>query len=167
MSKQIQLTLGMVAIVDFEDYEYLSQFKWCAHKNKNTYYAERGFYSSSGKWRTITMHREIMGLRKGDLRQVDHKNRNGLDNQKLNLRVSTISQNHANAISRGGSSKYKGVSWHKATKMWRAQIGIRKHHIHIGLYDSETKAALDYNKYAQKFYGDYARLNILSKGTHG
>ena len=163
MSKQIQLTQGMTAIVDDEDYEYLSRFKWCTHKIRNTYYAERGEYLPDGKWATISMHREIMGLKRGDKRQIDHRNRNGLDNQKYNLRVSTISQNHANAISRGGTSKYKGVSWHKATKKWRALIGFNKHQKHIGLYDSEIEAALNYNKYAQMFYGEFARLNILSK----
>lgn len=162
MPKQIQLTQGKTATVDDEDFEYLSQFKWCAHKIRNTFYAERCVLLPNGKHIQIYMHREIMGLKTGDIRQVDHRNRNGLDNQKFNLRISTISQNHANAASRGGSSKYKGVSWHKATKRWRAQIGIEKHLTHIGLFDSEIEAAINYDIYAQKFYGEFAKLNIMS-----
>ncbi len=104
----IPLTQGKFAIVDAEDYDWLIRYKWHACKCKNTYYASR---VRGGK--TIKMHREIMRAPKGLV--CDHINHNGLDNRKRNLRLCTNAQNCYNQrASATGTSKYKGVSWHKS-----------------------------------------------------
>lgn len=74
----ILLTKGKFAIVDAEDYDWLSQYKWCAVKSRETFYAQRW---SNGT--TVSIHREIMCAPKGVI--CDHKNHNGLDNRKSNL----------------------------------------------------------------------------------
>ena len=91
--REIQLTQGHVAIVDNEDFEFLSQFKWHAHRNRYTYYAET--YKRGSKKR-IKMHRAICGF--PELRfVVDHINGNGLDNRRANLRVVPRCINSLNA----------------------------------------------------------------------
>ncbi len=155
--KEIQLTQGQVALVDDEDYEHLNQWKWYAHKFKSTYYAGRTC-RASGKPKTIKMHREIMKTPAGFL--CDHKDHNGLNNQKCNLRNCTKSENNANGTSMG-SSKYLGVSYYKAAKKWQAYIRKDNKPIFLGKHDSENMAGKAYNEAALKYHGEFARLNII------
>ena len=85
----IPLTQGQFAIVDAEDYEWLSRHKWCAAKSRDNFYAHR-----FGDGTIVNMHREIMRAPKGVI--CDHKNHNGLDNRKSNLRLCTSAQNQYN-----------------------------------------------------------------------
>jgi len=93
--KQITLTQGQYAIVDDWNYEWLNQWKWCAGWAKNTksYYAMRRAKGEFDRYYTIRMHREILGLKKGDRRQADHINHNTLDNRESNLRIVNNQQN--------------------------------------------------------------------------
>ena len=93
--REMPLTKGKVAIVDADDYEWLSQWKWSARFCNSIWYAVRGS-TCGGKRKDFSMHREILGLRAGDGREVDHINRNSLDNRRINLRVSTRKENCAN-----------------------------------------------------------------------
>src|SRR4051794_4203372 len=104
MTKTIPLTKGYEAIVDDEDYERVSQYKWCASVRKHTVYAQ---VSSKGVF--FLMHRLIMDAPKQ--LQVDHRDGNGLNNTKANLRLASQGQNLGNLHSRTGASQYKGVSW--------------------------------------------------------
>lgn len=93
--KEIPLTQGKVALVDDEDFELLNQLNWYAYKNKTgNYYAVRNYSAEKGKRKIILMHREIMDAPKGI--QVDHRNGDGLYNQKENLRLATHQQNSFN-----------------------------------------------------------------------
>jgi len=156
MSKLIPLTQGKFAIVDNEDYERINQYKWCAAKFRNTFYAMRCIHKN-GKYTTITMHREILfeipvGF------QIDHINHNGLDNRRSNLRICVTAQNHYNRIKMPNkSSQYKGVSWSKNSKKWEAYI----QKTHLGYYENEIDAALTYNEKAKERFGDFAHLNIV------
>lgn len=151
-----------VALVDDDVYENLNIYNWrCTSINGYTY-AVRSFKDENGKCRVLSMHREIMKNPKGFL--VDHWDRNGLNNQKINLRVSTKSQNNSNRRSMVGSvSKYLGVSLYKKTKKWVAFIshsGLNKN-IHLGYHNTEEGAALAYNDAALKYHGEFANLNII------
>jgi hypothetical protein len=86
-SKEIPLTQGKVAVVDEEDFDRLNKHKWYACKNGNTFYALRKS-NVNGKRLTILMHREILGLKPGDP-GVDHRDGNGLNNRRKNLRLAS------------------------------------------------------------------------------
>jgi hypothetical protein len=155
--KEIPLTRGFVAVVDDEDYENVNQFKWFANPDKHTTYASRTDYSGGSK-KHIKMHRFIMGYPVGML--VDHINRNGLDNRRCNLRITTHQQNQANSISKSDSSRFKGVSRDKRKEKWYASIRKNKKDHYIGRYDIEEDAARVYDRRAIEFFGEFARLNF-------
>jgi len=118
------------AIVDPEDFDHLSQFRW--------HFSHDGYVRRTGAHRgeTVTMHREILGLAKGDPRQGDHINRDKLDNRRQNLRVVSGSQNAQNVPSRGGTSRHRGV-YRRPSGRWAAQVGRHR----LGTYDTEDQAA--------------------------
>lgn len=145
----IPLTQGKFAIVDDEDYEYLSQFKWYAGKSRKTYYAQRGAWID-GELKTVKMHHVIMGKKPGFV--VDHINGNGLDNRRENLRLVTPRQNLQNRhITR--TSQYPGVCWRKDTRKWNAWIRIGKRNVNLGSFNDEYQAFLAY-KYAVEQLGE-------------
>lgn len=151
--KRIKLTQGKVAFVDNIDYEWLNQWKWRALKNWHTYYAIRSKDP-------IAMHRLILGLTKGDGKQTDHINFNGLDNCRQNIRIVTRSQNNHHRRSFSGSSLYKGVTWQINRGKWQAQIRYNNKRIYIGTFRNEIDAAKAYNKKANELFGEFAHLNF-------
>lgn len=153
MVKKIPLTQGKFALVDDEDFEYLSQWKWHYQKDKSSGYAKRK--ESSGK--SYFLHREVAKTPLGFI--TDHKNGNTLDNRRENLRICLNSQNQANRKKRVGVSKYKGVS--KYRKKWRAGIKYMGKSFNLGSFDTEEEAAMAYNNMAAKIYGEFAYFNII------
>jgi hypothetical protein len=96
---EIRLNTGAIAIVDEKDFARLSQFHWREHKGRYTSYAVRSVSN-----RCAFMHHDIIGKPDGGLK-VDHRNGNGLDNRRSNLRHVTNIQNLQNQrASRKGSS---------------------------------------------------------------
>ncbi len=130
----IPLTQGKFALVDDEDFPYLSQFKWQANFENGTWYARRT--TPRPNRQTIKMHNEIMKA-KG----VDHRNRDGLDNQKNNLRIATRSQNALNTkLNSNNTSGEKGVVWFNQTSKWLAEIRLDYKKINLGYYDTKPEA---------------------------
>lgn len=155
--KKIRLTNGKYTLVDDEDFEYLNKWNWYADEIGNTTYVKRK-QKIEGKVLTFYMHRVIMNPRKGKL--VDHKNRNGLDNQKHNLRECNKGQNQINQRSqKNSSSKYLGVHWDKSRGKWSANCCKDYKHNHCGRFNSEIDAAKAYNKKALELHGEFANLN--------
>jgi len=136
--KHIPLTQGQVAIVDDEDYEWLSKHKWHAVKDGNTYYARRQTRLSNGKQRPVLMHREILGLCYGDKREVDHINHNGLDNRRENIRP--VSR-EGNAFNRGYD---RGYHWDARHKKYQGRIVVRGEHIFLGYFDTKEESRAAY-----------------------
>lgn len=156
--KEIKLTKGMVAFVDDNDYEYLSQWKWQAHKGHNTFYAARTDYST-GKKVFIRMHKAILGCASDIL--IDHKDRNGLNNSRMNLRASTKTQNAQNSICRKNNKYgYKGVSLFKRTNKFIGQIMINGKRKYLGSHDTPEDAAHAYDREAKQYFGEFANLNF-------
>lgn len=159
--KMIPLTHSKVALVDDEDYNRLSQFKWRVQKSGNrpdAFYAVRNITIKKRRT-TIQMHRQIIKPPPG--LEIDHKNNNGLDNRRANLRICTRSQNMAN--SRGSSrrfSSFKGVSFHPQFKKWRAIITQNKKNQHLGFFKSQVLAAKAYDDRAKEIFGPFARPNF-------
>jgi hypothetical protein len=159
--KEIKLTQGKVALVDDEDFEYLNQFKWHAKKGCNTFYAKRSIKGS-----TLSMHSLIMKPPHGF--EIDHKDLNGLNNQKDNLRICTRSQNQANRKKAKGNSRYLGVCRLKGEiyngKKYRdtiiATINKDNKLIYLGSFKTEEEAAIAYDIAAKKLHGEFAYLNF-------
>ncbi len=157
MSKQIPLTQGKVAIVDDADFEWLNQWKWYACKKHYCWYAVRTQWQD-GKNKQIQMHREILKPL-ADM-QTDHKDGNGLNNLRNNLRVATGSQNQHNQKPRKATSKYKGVHWHQGEAKWHAQIRMDKQQCHLGVFVCEIEAARAYDAAAVVAFGEFAYTNF-------
>jgi len=156
--KKVKLTKGKCALVDDEDFEYLNQFKWHVNKSGERYYAARTL-------KKIKMHRIVMNT-PIDM-ETDHINHNTLDNQKHNLRNVTKFENQRNrkCSNKNSTSKYLGVSLlksfngYKTYFYWQSQIRISGINKHLGLFKSEENAAIAYNIFAEKYYGQYSNLN--------
>lgn len=160
--KEIKLTQNKVALVDDEDFELLSKYSWCASKTKSTYYAMAYAVNSEGKRTTVMMHRIIMDVT-GRKIWVDHRDHDGLNNQRNNLRIATISQNSSNRSSKKNSaSKFLGVGWSQKAKKWQVAIYKDGKHKYIGLFESEEGAALAYNNAAKELHGEFANLNKIA-----
>lgn len=161
MPRSIKLNLGYVVTVDDTDFTSVAKYNWHVLRNRKKRYAARNIPRAEGGG-TVLMHRELMGLAPGDP-SIDHKDGDGLNNRRSNLRSCTQSQNLGNQGKHRGKSRYKGVSWHKANRKWQAQIGGRAHHKHLGYFEDEGVAASAYNSEAQKRFGDFAHLNIIEE----
>lgn len=139
-------------LVDDEDYESLNQYKWYIYKGGHTFYA--------GRWPHIIMHRVLLGVT-DRRRLVDHIDRNGLNNQRSNIRACNYSENSMNSKPEAGStSRFRGITFDATRKRkWRVRIakqGIRKF---IGHFETEEEAALAYNEAAIIIHGEFASLN--------
>ena len=156
---KIKLTRGLFATVDANDAAMLARYRWHAKPCRTTVYAQTNVRLSKPigrrKYRTLTMHRFLLGEPTG---QIDHVNTNGLDNRRNNLRHVTQSQNLGNQkkCRKKTHSKYKGVTWHKKTRAWVASLRSR----HLGYFADEKSAAEAYDFAAAAFYGVHARLNF-------
>ena len=150
MAKKILIGHGQFAIVDDEDYELLSKYKWrvASGKNHDHHYAIAG----------VRMHRLILDAPPGYM--VDHINGDTLDNRKVNLRLCTNSQNQQNTSSRGGTSKYKGVSFRSRDGRWIAAFQYDGIRYYCGIWDTEEEAARAVDKKRGEVCGDFASKNL-------
>ena len=150
---------GKFALVDNEDYEYLNQFHWSIDGSG---YPQRAT-KINGKHRPIRMHRDILKLVGSET--SDHKDLNKLNNQRSNLRRCTKQDNNRNmGLLKTNTSGYKGVWFYKGKwriKRWVAEIHVNSKKINLGNYYTKEEAALSYNQAAQKYFGEFARLNEI------
>lgn len=162
MTKEIHLSRGYIVLVDDEDYEFLSSSKWHLSEKKYRKYAIRNLPCPrvKGTGYLRSMHRLILSAPKN--LQVDHIDGNGLNNCRSNLRLCVNKENAMNSRKNtSGSSKYKGVSWHKDNEVWAAYIKINYKLIHLGYFKKEDDAATAYNMAALKNFREFARLNSI------
>lgn len=162
--KEIPLTQGKVALVDDEDYEALARRKWCAARIQGIWYAVARRADGGEEHRLLYMHREIMGADPG--KKIDHRDGDGLNNRRCNLRYCTDAENARNQRRRSRASRclsqYKGVRWVGPDK-WTASIVVNYKYSYLGVFGSEADAARAYNAAAIQHFGEFACLNVIEE----
>lgn len=156
--KLISLTQGQHAIVDDEDYERFSKFKWQALQlSKGKFYAARST-SKKKEQKTVFMAHDVLSPRMFFV--VDHINhQHALDNRRENLRYATPQQNTFNRKA-NGERQVKGVYWHSQVSKWRAMIRVDGKLHCLGLYENKEDAARAYDDAAEAAFGEFASLNF-------
>lgn len=158
--KEIPLTRGYVALVDDGDYPALSRYKWHVVGQGRRLYAARK-HIADGVKTSLYMHVAIM--QPPDGMQTDHVDGDSFNNQRSNLRNATVQQNNRNRRkfdNETTTSPYKGVSWDKSLKKWRAWIRYDGKRKYLGVHEYEKAAALAYDEAAKKYFGEFAKLNF-------
>jgi hypothetical protein len=149
MTTEIPLSRGLFATVDASDAPSLMEKKWYAATVRGCTYAMR----TVGR-RSVTMHSEIMASPKA---LVDHRDGNGLNNRRSNLRLANHSQNGGNSKRRrDNTSLLKGVTWNRRAGKWQAQIAGQ----YIGLFTDKLEAARAYDNAARARWQEFAKLNL-------
>jgi len=154
----IPLTRGKVAIVDEADFDWLNQWKWHTKVARGgLFYAIRAIHKY-GKGRVVTrwirMHNFVLGVERG----ADHRNGDGLDNRRNNLRKATHQQNCRNQKLRiDSTSGIKGVTWCKRTGKWQVHISVNKRRRFLGRFLLREDAIAVRRAAEKRYYGEFAR----------
>lgn len=146
----IPLTKGYEAIIDAEDVPLVNGRNWRA------LVCPRATYAVASGVRTAYLHRTIMGEPEG--MEVDHRDGNGLNCRRENLRAASVAQN---AMNRGAQSNntsgFKGVTWHKKRKRWQAQIHLNRKQVFLGYFDDPVAAHGAYCAACVQLHGEFNR----------
>lgn len=156
---------GYSILIDEEDIPLIQQHNWWVNNTEGKIRVMRMNHPHKNN---ITLHRELMGVTDPKV-QVDHKNRNRLDNRKSNLRPCTNAENARNSTRPVGESGYRGVRLRK-------RPGVPKYQVYLtvdgkgvsgGTFTDPILAAIKYNELATKYHGDFATLNIIDPSKVG
>jgi hypothetical protein len=146
----IHLQDGASTIIDTADYHLVSNRRWCKDNE--------GYVSSSWPRPAVRMHAVILGTPKGT--RTDHKDHDGLNNRRSNMRLASAAQNAANMETpQHNTSGFKGVSWHKSRGKWRAYAKKDRRQIYLGYFINLEDAARAYDTKAIELWGPFAKLN--------
>lgn len=144
--KTFVLPCGATVAVDDE--------KWAT---QGWYLSSKGYVVRSENGYTRRLNRDVMGLKKGDPLESDHINGDKLDNRAENLRVCTHAQNVQNAAPLGGRSAYRGVTWDRGNKKWKAGVRVDGKSIHLGMFHDELEAAAAASAGRDKYFTHHNR----------
>lgn len=169
-ARYIPLTKGVYTLVDSEYFDYINQWTWCTKVNSKgvpTYAARINL--ETGERVQVIVHRLVYSIHypNADLTSldIDHVNRDKLDNRVSNLRLASRTSNSGNrGPNSNNKSGYKGVNLYDESRgVWRAQIMISGKKVSIGYYITAEEAAIAYNKKAVETFGEFAFLNDVSE----
>lgn len=154
------MSSGYVAIVDAVDAERVLASKWSPKRDSRTVYAQRNVRLADGRRTTQSMHAFLTGYAR-----TDHRNGDGLDNRRINLRDATAGENSRNTrVHADSASGFKGVTWYPRSRRWRAHIHSGKKQHHLGYFATADEAARAYDAAARELYGEFACLNFPDAG---
>lgn len=164
MTRGIPLAQGYTVIVDDEDHSLVRQYAWWAHKDqkKTDLVYVHGWIpnpDNPSKGRTVCLHRFLLGVLDKPAVKVDHKNGNGLDNRRANLRLTNAAGNSRNRRYTSNKSGYKGVVMH-SVGCYEARIRVNGHRLYLGCYKTAREAAQVYDNAARKHHGEFACPNF-------
>jgi HNH endonuclease/AP2 domain len=162
LQRTIPVGQGQFAIVDQDDYERVTEYKWYAvkHPTRSVFHVT-GYIASFGFY--MPLHRFILNAPRGT--QIDHRDGNPLNNRRENLRFCTAAQNAQNSRKpKTNTSGFKGVNWDKRRQNWVARIKCNSKAIHIGVFKDPVLAAHAYDHAARRYHGPFARLNFPRTG---
>jgi hypothetical protein len=154
--------IGRFALIDALDLSVIAPYRWYVWERVTKRGCKKGPYAIAhvrkpdGRMTILAMHTLLTGFAR-----TDHKDGNGLNNQRSNLRAATNSQNAANRDKmRTGTSGYKGVTFDRQTGRWKAQVTVDGRNRHLGRYDTAEEAARAYDRVALEAFGSFARINF-------
>lgn len=154
-----------IAIVDDDDYDKVKKYHWVLDKrDSGKMYARASIKAGVNDFKYIYLHRLIMGF--PEQMQVDHKDNNGLNNLKQNLRITPVigSKNQYNMSKpKSNTSGYKGVHYLKQFDKYESSITVEKKNVFLGYYDTALKAAYVYNHYCEVYHGDFGCPNKFTE----
>lgn len=157
MTREIPLTNGLVTLVDDADYEAVTTAgPWHADHHAHLIYAARSSRRADGTAVTQRLHTFLVAAA-----YVDHRDSDGLNNRRSNLRPATASQNLANSrLRRDNTSGFKGVTFFRRTGRWAAQITVAGKARGLGYFATAEEAAACYDAAAIEAWGEFARPNF-------
>jgi len=151
--KELQLSNGGVTLLDYEEFEYFKRWDW-----RKTI---SGYVVRTQGVKTLLLHKEILKRAYDYFGEADHKNNCPWDNRKENLKPATHSQNQMNQGLRfDNTTGYKGVSYNRARRKYRARIVVGYVRIHLGYFTDILEAARAYDKAAKQYHKEFAFLNF-------
>jgi hypothetical protein len=164
----VPLTRGYFATIDAADAPEILRHKWAAsvRKGRRAVYAVRQV-RVDGKMQCIWMHRQIAGTPAGML--TDHKDRDGLNNRRSNLRAATRAQNQVNA-DRPRGQFLRGTRPARKPGVWQAYIQYEKRRLHLGSFPTEAAAHAAYLEAAKRLHGEFRHPDFITtkhvQGSH-
>src|SRR4030095_4783221 len=157
--KQIELSQNKVALVDDEDFERVNQKKWHAVESRGACYAAHSYYVD-GKQHRVFLHRFLLGLKPGDGLECDHRNGNGLDNRRTNIRRATASENNRNRrLFKSNKSGWTGVSWNWKYRRWQEHAIVDGRWTNLGQFTNKDEAIAARRQAEAKHYAEFAKSN--------
>ncbi len=155
---RVPLSEGLFAVVDDED-SWTADYVWHPARRGKMVYAARHVRRPDGSWTKEYLHRAIAHAAPGV--RVDHRDRDGLNCRRGNLRLASHAQNEQNRGSnRNNTSGFKGVTWYRRHRRWKAQIDANGIHRHLGYFERAEDAARAYDAAARELHGLFACLNF-------
>lgn len=134
---------------DLDDFDKIKNYCWCESHDKNEYVVISA--QDPEKHKIVKMHQLIYGA------SCDHKDRNPLNNRKINLRDATHSQQNMNrGVQKNNTTGFIGIHWMKNDKQWQAYISINQKKTHLGNFNNKEDALRARLEAEAKYYGEFA-----------
>lgn len=137
------------AVIDAADVWVVRGYRWALGGN--------GYVIGSRGRSRVLLHRFLLDVPSGVL--VDHRDRDPLNNRRENIRLSDATGNMANSVSRGKTSRFKGVYFKRNSGKWAASVQCHGEVMWLGYFETEEDAARAYNEKAVEVFGEFARPN--------